>query len=133
MRRAWAARKAISAFPGLGEATVSMRVAVSPKSLRKTGGPAPSGRPLSALTFKSRSSRISSVPETSSRSLTRTTDMPALDTDSTRSTLLFSARRCSMGRVTSSSTFSARTPGHEQMTAATRTGISGSFRWGIRM
>jgi len=130
-RSAWAARTATSAWEALGEATVSMRVAVSPKSLRKVIGPAPSGNPLMEPSFRLMSSSTSPVWAISSRSFTVMTDMPVRVTDSTRSTLSFSATRASMTRVTSSSTFSARTPGQGQSTAATRTGMSGSLRWGI--
>src|SRR5215470_16865216 len=46
-------------------------------------------------------------------------------------TVLFCAMVCSIGRVISCSTSCAVAPGHWQAATATRTGISGSLRWGI--
>src|SRR5712671_7545991 len=45
--------------------------------------------------------------------------------------VLFSATASSIGRVTNCSTCCAIAPGHEQNATATRTGMSGSFRWGM--
>src|SRR5437899_12661347 len=46
--------------------------------------------------------------------------------------VLFSATASSIGRVTNCSTCCAVAPGHEQKATATRTGMSGSFRCGMR-
>ena len=45
--------------------------------------------------------------------------------------VVFCAAACSIGRVTSCSTCSAVAPGHWHCAEATRTGMSGSFRFGM--
>ena len=66
-----------------------------------------------------------------SSSLTWTTEMLSWVVDSTRSTLELPVTFSSIFRVTSCSTLSEAIPGHGQIASARRTGMSGSFRFGM--
>ena len=66
-----------------------------------------------------------------SSSRTWTTEMLSCVVDSMRSTLEFPATASSSFRVTSCSTLSEAIPGHGQIARARRTGMSGSFRFGM--
>ena len=127
------ARSAMSTSPTLGLATVSISAAVSPKSLMKLIGPAPSGRSAIESSFILTSSNCLPVSVTLSSSCTYTTASPPRVRDVILSTRAFCAMASSSLRVTSSSTFSAAAPGQGQSATATRTGISGSLRCGMRV
>src|SRR5262249_28210374 len=105
---------------------------VSPNSLMYCKGPAPSGRSVSAssLTLMSSNSLAVSTRAFSSTSA-YTTESPGRVVDVISETRMFWATRSSIFRVTSCSTRSALWPGHGVTTATWRTGMSGSFRFGI--
>ena len=125
------ARSAISTSEARGLTTVSIRVAVSPKSLTKLMGPAPWGRSLivSSLSLMSSNCLPTSATPFWSRMATTVTLVRVLDV--MRSILEFSAIFSSIRRVTSCSIFSALAPGQEQTAIASRTGMSGSLRRGM--
>ena len=109
-----------------------MSAAVSPKSFLKSIGWASSGRSWMFLIRESMSSRARPRSLASARTVTCTTETPLREVDSIFSTSLFEAIFSSILRVTSCSTFSAGAPGQGVTATATRTGISGSLRFGIR-
>ena len=84
------------------------------------------------LIRESMSSRARPRSLASARTVTCTTETPLREVDSIFSTSLFEAIFSSILRVTSCSTFSAGAPGQGVTATATRTGISGSLRFGIR-
>ena len=126
-------RMRTSVGPTLGLATVSISVAVSPKSLTHFTGPAPAGRSEMFVTRFPMSANCSTVSAMSSCRCTSITATPSRVVVSIFLTLEFPAAACSIFRVTSSSTRSAGTPGQGQTASAIRTGMSGSFRFGIRL
>ena len=117
-----------------GLATVSISAAVSPKSLIQVIGPAPSGRSFSICLSRWPMSWNSwSVFSMLSSSRTCTTEMLSCVVASTRSTLSLPVAACSILRVTSCSTLSEAIPGQGQIASPTRTGMSGSLRFGMFM
>ena len=104
---------------------------MSPKSLMKVTGPAPSGRSRMPSSFPLMSSNSLLVSVTFSPKVTYTTDTLPRVLETIFSTLAFSAIFSSIFRVTNCSIFSALAPGQGQMATATRTGVSGSLRLGI--
>ena len=104
----------------LGLATVSISAVVSPKSLMKSIGRAPLGRPVMVSSFNLMSSNSLAVSLIPSSSSMVTTATPPRVLDSIfliRELSIFS----SIGRVMYSSIFSALAPGHIAIAAATRT------------
>ena len=120
-----------SASPTFGLATVSMSAAVSPKSLTQVTGPAPFGRLPMWVTRWPMSANCSTVSLTPSSRCTKRTATPSRVVDSIFSIFEFPETASSILRVTSSSTLSALMPDQGQMARPTRTGMSGSLRFGI--
>jgi hypothetical protein len=116
--RIWRARRDSSTASAFGLATVSISVAVSPKSLMNSTGPAPGGRSRMPLSLSAMSSHSLAGSVVRSSSAMITMDTLLREVDSIRSTREFSAIRSSILRVTSCSTRSALAPGHAQTAAA---------------